>query len=1022
MDVFKRLMALLLTVALIAVLLAGGLFYLWRQPAAAIVDRTRQATAESAAPEQPPAEGEAVPAQAGGEGGADPNTAVLNPNVQLFFGADATAAYAAVQATSVDAEGRVELILSSTAETAFSQLDAGKLFFLDGDDASLFGGAYIGKVADRRQNAEGNTVLTIESAAMDEAFDALNVDLETKLTKENLVSYEAVEGVNLQLTENLAADYAALEGGSGLTEPQPMTPEEEATAVSSNLLQESLAAARQEQEGDTETELTNAAGMRGKTVAEPLAQESTAAASSEAKKDAEKLNTSITDNGVVISVAIDLVDVFGSGEKNKAEDTKSTGDKDTGKKDGQKTQNDKQVEILENGGLANDWESLKKSASEGDSCELKGKIALTDIEVDFHSDWALNYLTKSPLTLGFRDLSADYKANLSFDIGLQGNMTNLSLSSINSQYSIGTTAKFQGLPYKKFPLCCLEFSTGIPIKIVNYPKGNAGIATSAFESADSFIPKVMAVLYLDTNGNVTVSYSMGYNVVYSIDGGYNVIQNFEHVWEQSKTPEVTMKRNFSAGFDFEADMDAHVGVALDMFLCGVNIVDLNLIKLGAEMEGKGQFSLTASDEASDDGGMDPSISQYLDLYARLYIKLIDFHFKFTASLSFLNQELLTVGFDEFTWTWKDYTLGEWGNKRDTYYNPDTMSVQMMTAEDQDNIYFLTEEGQIAKQSKTTGFASVLCDVTMTRFVGIDRSYLYYLKPGESNYDLCRVAKDSGISRTIQTDVVNVLGEDSTRLFFTSGSDRKALLGIDRDTRKTTTFATFENNVQVMEAYRNTYYVVTQSDDIFSQMFGGGYNYYLLDSGGNLLQEFGENPAPHDLPRWSTEKDMFTSKLVKSGQLHSTSAAVYWISSSSEDSVQIDGVSGWNNMGDDICVTQDAEEGSELPYIIRRYSAVDGHASDVVAVHSNQAFFTLCQADDGRWYYFDEDAEAGELYLYRMNADLSEQTLLATYPQEEFGVSLEKCGMDQIDGKLIFYSITGNDDSSVGTTLLRYDIY
>lgn len=168
--------------------------------------------------------------------------------------------------------------------------------------------------------------------------------------------------------------------------------------------------------------------------------------------------------------------------------------------------------------------------------------------------------------------------------------------------------------------------------------------------------------------------------------------------------------------------------------------------------------------------------------------------------------------------------------------------------------------------------------------------------------------------------------------------------------------------------------------------------------------------------------MYTSQLVGTGQLHSHATAVYWISSTSEDSVKLEAVSGWNNLGPDVCVTQDAEEGSSLPYIIRRYSAVDGQMSDVVAVHSNQAFFTLCQAEDGSWYFFDEDTDAGELYLYRMDANFGNQTLLETYSHEDIGVSLDDCGMELIAGKLIFYSITGNDNSAIGKTLLRYDIY
>ena len=224
----KRLIALFLAIATAAVLLFGSWWFLWAQPAAAIVDHTRQNTPESAAPEE---EEEAVPAQAGAAGGTDPNTAVLNPNVQIFFGQDATNVYSAITGTAFDADGRLQITLNTTGAGAFAQLESGDLFFIDGDETALFQGAYIGKVAQTQADENGNTVLTVESATMDEAFDALNVDIQATLTEDSLISLEAVEGVDLQMQQDALGVYDTLEGGSNLPAPEPVSAEELAAST-----------------------------------------------------------------------------------------------------------------------------------------------------------------------------------------------------------------------------------------------------------------------------------------------------------------------------------------------------------------------------------------------------------------------------------------------------------------------------------------------------------------------------------------------------------------------------------------------------------------------------------------------------------------------------------------------------------------------------------------------------------------------------------------------------------------------
>ena len=1051
----KKLIALLLSVLVAASIVLGGGAFLWYQPAAAIVDRTME-TAESAVPgtaaQNETAQSDAVMAlagQPGGDGGgAEPNTGTLNPNVRAFIGEDATAVYSSVQATAFNGEGQLEMTLASGS--AFAELDAGEIFFLDGDETTLFGGAYIGKVAKKNTDSSGNTVVTVENATMDEAFDALNVEIDSTLSQDNLISMEAVDGVDLQFTEDAAATYASLPGGSGLPEPVPLTQEQLDKATSRNSLQDSLAvvetAAAEKEAAENETGDTTQTDVHGKspkTEAEPLSTGQTpptpvpqlpaatstplalppAATSTPlalppastatpaptatplylptptptplmlppgstptptptAKPslgEAVTTDVDVSDEGLVATLQVDMVKAFG---------------------------------IVTNDALSTD--ALDDVLDVDNSCTLTGKLSVTNISCDLNSDWSIDYLVDSPTTLGFKDLSMAYTADVDFDTVLDGKLA-MELKDDNSSFSIGNWFKMEGLPYKKFPIICAKFSVGAPIRIAQYPKGDAKIT-----DLGSIIPEVMLVVFVDMDGNISVTYNMSYNFSCDFDDEYVVVQDFEYVLANKNGGKPDISQTFKMSFSFETDMDIHTGIALDVFFCGVSILDLNLLKVGAQLQGTGGFEMTSTSEGSTDGQMSTTSSVDLDLYTRVYLQVVDLHVMMRATLSFLDKKILSAGFDEFVWTLFDLDLFTGGVVLDTYYDENTMSVGSRTAEDSEAIYFVTETGEIGKQSKSTQFYSTLSESdSITRFVAIDDSYLYYIRPGDDAYDLCRVSKESGIIRVLKGGVANVLGQDAKRLFYLSSSDKSVIRALDRGTYLDKAFSSFDDDVELMTSYEDRYYVLTVHSDLFSFLFGADLHYYLLDQNGNQVQDLGENPEPANLPRWG---DHFTERLTSNGQLRAIAEAVYWVPGGGGDAIEVEGVSGWAVFGKDIAVTQNAPEGSALPYMIRRYSGANGSVSDVIPVRSDQAFFTLCQDKDGYWYYFDEDTEAGEMYLYRLDSNLSNQTLLQTYSSADFGVSLESCGMEQIGGKLIFYSITGDDSSASGQTLLRYDIY
>ena len=86
------------------------------------------------------------------------------------------------------------------------------------------------------------------------------------------------------------------------------------------------------------------------------------------------------------------------------------------------------------------------------------------------------------------------------------------------------------------------------------------------------------------------------------------------------------------------------------------------------------------------------------------------------------------------------------------------------------------------------------------------------------------------------------------------------------------------------------------------------------------------------------------------------------------------------------------------------------------VHSNQAFFAMCQDDNGDWCYIDE--VDNKLILYSLSSNFGSKEIITEIDAGKFNCSLETCGMEIMDNRIYFYSMP---DNKTANAIYRYDL-
>ena len=917
-----------------------------------------------------------------GEGEA---CAVISPLVNYFEGDEADKINSSIKSIQSTTEGVV--MTTTTTQTQMSELGVGDIFYLEGSEDSPFEQTFIGKV-ESKTVSNNEISYIVDAPAVDEVFDVLKIDCNEELTNDKISVIETFDGVTVTETSPLEEnfDLSDIKHSDDATKP-----------IVSNLSYKNA----------EEPEIGQMAD--------------------------KKPPIKVGDKAIVFDYEIDLLDKFGLNEKDKTEFqdvymiqegytvkvyTTKTG-KTYHRSDCRYLQGNKTETTLtdaKNKGLkackACTPQVLKDDKGVVDydaELKLNGRIGLENISADITFDWNVMEATEiQELAVkvdGRFVAEATLNANVHIDLG--GRKTQVSLP-----FGAG---HLEGLREKMFPLAFVGFDT--TLKAVT-ASGNDGI-----RQVTSAMPLTLGlIVYADASGSIVLGSTV------TLNASYDFSYTNEFIKDGKLINDTKFDGNPSISFDMvselKGDIDAHIGASVVLYVFNLNVLELAIARAGTEAQGmvKCEFHKNLLSGESSGGWTH-------DIYLRGYAKILVLEIKLKAKIDIL------WGFVEFSeeigyrLQWKDMTLFELGKKGTARFSSSDMSFTSVTAKDKSATYYMDTNGQLIR--KSNGNTEVLYSDTFFVICGIDETYIYILRVADGGgYDLYRIHKTQGTSRKILESIAYLYLFDSTDIYFSYTFDTKVASKFDRETLNDEYLIECDDEIRIVANQGNFLYVVTQDTSFFASFFGGGNKCYLFDSYGNKIADYGENVALENYLHTAIDDTYyFAARMTSGGFLRGVADTVYWVSANKSSNVCAEGVSGWNPLDEGIFVTQDIpaeelpaektdSEGNVIPepkFRIVLFRASDGQKQNVQPVFSNQAFFTLCHADNGRWYYFDQTDD--ELILYSLSNNFGGKAVEKKFSLEEMPCSLTDASMVIMDNTLYFYTIKDNTT----TVLYRYTI-
>lgn len=357
----------------------------------------------------------------------------------------------------------------------------------------------------------------------------------------------------------------------------------------------------------------------------------------------------------------------------------------------------------------------------------------------------------------------------------------------------------------------------------------------------------------------------------------------------------------------------------------------------------------------------------------------------------------------------------------TTYNESSMKYQRMVAKDENYTFMKDLNGKLERKNNDGSAGDkVLYDKEFFTICGIDASYIYLLKGSEKDgvYDIVRISKDGKKTDTLLQSINWCLHMDSDYFYYVPSDNNKCIRRLNRAKITSDNYCEFNEPVEVLIPQDNNFMVVTKEDSIFAFFGGATNNFYLIDKTGATIKEYGSEITVEEYPREKNDEGGYNTaiKYVSNGYLRSTAAEVHLQYGGSF--INAEGISGWNPTKNGIVTTlnNDVDEENALPYRIMLYDATSGESKKMTEVHSNQAFFTMCQDDNGDWCYIDE--VDNKLILYSLSSNLGSKEIITEIDAGKFNCSLETCGMEIMDNRIYFYSMP---DNKTANAIYRYDL-
>ncbi len=893
--------------------------------------------------------------------------AILSPNISLYDTEESKAIESSILSVSqVD----TNLVLDVNKGSPMESLEKGDVFFIQGTTDSFLGEAYFGKVSSKIEQ-EGYYTYAIETPMIDEVFDYIDIDYSQDMSYSNISNIETPEGVTVSAVDNLSSKFNM---NSGVVQTGSLSNTNItllSTTSSSNI--KTLGADDKKDDIYIEFNLDIIKLLRQLGVIPE-------------KENVSKDDPDLPSEGVLYTVYYTNTGLCYHTETchcltNSKYSTSISGAKSMG---------------LRACKICNPFDGSWENES---SLTLSGKVGLEDLMFSIMSEGDAWTIEK-----GFENLSIKTEGNFIAEAKLAGDFE-FEFSGDETKIVVGKDEKnailtLEGLKQKLFPIAFISYDGTWNVKIgPNSDKVDMPLT-------------IGLMIYTDIYGNITAGAEVYCSYTQPIEYNFDVFKDGKFLGigatdneEEPTTSEDAGDFNWGLKIEAKADVDFQaLGGSVMLYVGNMNVLELSLVRFGAEAQGTLAFD--SSEYHNDNYGF--SAQGKVCIYA----ELLELDLKVKAKTKWG----LNGAIDANLGPWKRWELGKFGNtdvEASTHFNSSTMYVNNIIAGDSKSIYYKDEQGNLIAEKDS--YKTVIYDDEFFVICGIDDSYIYLLKRSENNsslYDLYRIRKDGTSERRIVEEIKNFMECDETYFYYTLGDDTQTIMRLRRSDLEEESFASFDAEVAYMKKQNDGFYVETTSGFWFLTTI----KYYLLNSNGEIVEHYGENPAVSQYLLYEYDDFYMATKIVSNGFLRDTASEIYWLSLDKQNYVKAESLAGWTPSEEyGIFVLTDGDENHN--YQIKLYCAENGELVSVVGVNSNQAHFTMVQDDYGTWYYIDE-TETG-LTLYAMNENFENRRIIEELSYEEFPVNLETCGMILMDGTIWFYEMP---DEYTANVLYRYSLY
>lgn len=650
------------------------------------------------------------------------------------------------------------------------------------------------------------------------------------------------------------------------------------------------------------------------------------------------------------------------------------------------------------------YEKIKADKEGETKLNIRGEIGLEKVQLRATADFSVSYENfVKELSAGAR---GDFVTNVSVSWKTEADFDKMEAKEAR-KIKFGNLVKISGLSNKLFPLVYIDILTGRTVQLVT----SGGNDNSEYRLLTSIPVACGIMVYSDVNGNISFETGLSFKYEKEVDlGDFIFVRDGQPVMKAEKETENETKKAPECDFGFylegqgEVDVD-FLGVSALVYILNINLVDIALVKVGTEAEGKIEFK-------AGTGGAETSVNGYL----RVYLKVMDISMKLKASIKFLYFKISP----EFalSYTLWDATLYELGDKNPTYFDDGNMGVRQLTAYDKQYVYYKDQNGDLVRGKRNGSGKETISQESFYMICGIDQSYVYQLRCTDKKgiYDLYRVAKDGEGSRMLVSGVAQFLYNGPESLFYVPEDNRKQIRILNRQSRNHYQFAEFSETVELMEYQPDKgVYLVTGGASSVARILGRGGSYYYVTENGEVTK-IGTSLEIQDMGLHKEGKYTYRYVPSSSGYIRNASFSYYIVPENGE-AIKPDYMTGWLPTKYGLFTTlRNDQEDSTRPYNIVRYT--DQAEPEIITdVDSDHAFFTLVKDDRGFWYFFDQNNT--ELRLYRLDSDFTNKVLIKSFLRSEVNYNLTDCATSIIDNVIYFYSIPDADSSEM---IYRYSIY